>query len=205
MEYDWEEIFKNKTDKELFEIFSGKSFLPESAIPYAKKELEKRNFDFKNIDLYLKTWKLHSLEEDIDSREDSIYKHKPVSLSYYIFFSIFGILVVLFVFRNCHLPNKVLIIGLSIATNLFIVGIKYFIDKVINNYQSKKLTKLTSNKSSILNDLDNMGLQFEKQRILEDLKSQSLARYKREKQINNIVFIIATLGLIIYLIIINRK
>ena len=28
MEYDWVQIFENKTDKELYDIYTGKSLLP---------------------------------------------------------------------------------------------------------------------------------------------------------------------------------
>jgi hypothetical protein len=46
MTYNWEKIFQEKSTKELYSIYSGKSMLPDSAIPFAKRELEERKFDF---------------------------------------------------------------------------------------------------------------------------------------------------------------
>ena len=53
MSYNWEKIFEKKSTKELFKIYKGNSFLSKDASIYAKKELEKRNFDFNNKNIML--------------------------------------------------------------------------------------------------------------------------------------------------------
>ena len=46
MDYNWEEIFRKKNDKELYKIYIGEQKLNLEAKEYAKRELEKRNFNF---------------------------------------------------------------------------------------------------------------------------------------------------------------
>ncbi|NLF42786.1 MAG: hypothetical protein GX587_08830, partial [Bacteroidales bacterium] len=64
MVYNWEKIFKNKSDKELYEIFLGKRLLNDEAKEYAEKELKQRKFDFSNIEAYKKKWKLEKLIQE---------------------------------------------------------------------------------------------------------------------------------------------
>ncbi len=64
MSYNWEKIFKNKTDKELYEIFLGRKQLGAEAKEFAELELKLRNFDFDNIDSHKKKWTLEKLIEE---------------------------------------------------------------------------------------------------------------------------------------------
>ena len=64
MSYNWEKIFKEKSDKELFEIFLGRKHLGNEAKKHAEKELKSRKFDFNNIDSYRKKWTLENLIEE---------------------------------------------------------------------------------------------------------------------------------------------
>ena len=64
MSYNWEEIFKGKSDKELLEIYLGEKHLNNEAKEYAEKELKSRKFDFDNIDSYKKRWMLEKLIEE---------------------------------------------------------------------------------------------------------------------------------------------
>jgi len=47
--YNWEEILKGKTSRELYSIYKGLSDLPDSVIPFAKKELENRHSNADHI------------------------------------------------------------------------------------------------------------------------------------------------------------
>ncbi len=47
--YNWEEIFKKKTDNELLSIYAGNSHLDFEGCIYAGLELRKRGFDFQKI------------------------------------------------------------------------------------------------------------------------------------------------------------
>ena len=64
MNYNWEKIFKNKSDKELYEIYLGRKHLGNDAKDYAEKELKSRKFDFDNVDSYKKKWTLEKLIEE---------------------------------------------------------------------------------------------------------------------------------------------
>jgi len=64
MSYNWEKIFKNKTNEELYEIFLGKQQLSAEAKGFAEKELKSRNFNFDNIGSYKKKWTLEKLIEE---------------------------------------------------------------------------------------------------------------------------------------------
>jgi len=64
MSYNWEKIFKSKTDKELYEIFSGRKQLGSEAKEFAEVELKSRNFNFDNIDSHKKKWTLEKLIEE---------------------------------------------------------------------------------------------------------------------------------------------
>lgn len=64
MTYNWEKIFKNKTDKELYEIFLGRKHLGAEAKEFAELELKSRNFNFDNIDSHKKKWTLEKLIEE---------------------------------------------------------------------------------------------------------------------------------------------
>ncbi|MDY0102050.1 MAG: hypothetical protein RBS07_03875 [Lentimicrobium sp.] len=64
MSYNWEKIFKSKTDKELYEIFLGRKQLGAEAKEFAEVELKSRNFNFDNIDSHKKKWTLEKLIEE---------------------------------------------------------------------------------------------------------------------------------------------
>jgi len=69
MSYNWTEILKNKTDKELFYIYSGQSLQDKEVRDFAELELKRRKFDFKDIDKYKAKWKLERLiKEERDNK-----------------------------------------------------------------------------------------------------------------------------------------
>lgn len=75
MNYNWTEIFKNKSDKELFYIFSGQSLLDKEASDFAELELRRRDFDLKGIDKYNAKWKLEKEKEQyVNSKKPYWYK-----------------------------------------------------------------------------------------------------------------------------------
>ena len=64
MSYNWEEICKNKTNKELYAIYNGKTQLPKEIESIAKNELDKRGFNFNKMEDNENGWKLSSLVEE---------------------------------------------------------------------------------------------------------------------------------------------
>ncbi|MBS2213560.1 hypothetical protein KEM09_19285 [Carboxylicivirga mesophila] len=62
--YDWEKILKNKSSKELFDIYSGKTHIDEEARGFAEAELKKRDVNTHNIEKHKKKWILDQLIEE---------------------------------------------------------------------------------------------------------------------------------------------
>lgn len=74
MKYNWPEIFKNKSDKELYNIWLGKSLMGSEVIEFARIELERRNFNFKNLDKHLLKWELENLIEEEKSYTSPVFR-----------------------------------------------------------------------------------------------------------------------------------
>ena len=97
MTYNWQNIYKSKTNKELYEIYIGKISLSKEAQEIAKEELERRDFDFENMAVNYKAWKVLSLNEDrklfnLDILNQNIFF---ISLKHYLIFVISSLTVFL--------------------------------------------------------------------------------------------------------------
>lgn len=73
MSYNWEKIFKSKSDKELYKIITGKTLLGGDAKHFAQKELNIRGFDLNNIEKHKKKWELESLIKEHDTKNNSFF------------------------------------------------------------------------------------------------------------------------------------
>ncbi len=92
MTYDWEKIFKSMSGQELYKIYTGRTLKPKEAIPFAKKELEQRGFDFDNMSVNIKTWQL------MNALEDKTYDYRylsRISLKNYIL-TLIGTLIIFY-------------------------------------------------------------------------------------------------------------
>jgi hypothetical protein len=104
MQYDWEKIFNDKSDKELYDIFVGKTLLNQEAIKYAEDELKQRNFNFDNIEKHRKKWELESLINEIKDEKSGVFMADMSSKQYLIggiigsFLLLIGILNIFFNF-----------------------------------------------------------------------------------------------------------
>lgn len=77
-DYNWEEIFKGKTEKELVDIYKGKSFLDFEAEIYAGLELKNRNYDFNKIEQF------HIAKEEKLKKEISDFQNLDFKSSGYL-------------------------------------------------------------------------------------------------------------------------
>jgi hypothetical protein len=128
MTYDWKEIFKNKTTRELYDIYSGKSALPDEPIQFAKEELDKRNFDFNNIESFKESSKLEDITADIDYLSLGINRRTRFSIYAYLILILVFIPATYIVFKikkidintlYIILPSCVIILTITILiTNL---------------------------------------------------------------------------------------
>ncbi len=93
--YNWQNIFKSKTDKELVEIFIGNSHLDFEAEIYAGIELRKRNYNFILIqEVY--DQKVSSVERDIIESKNLEFRNSKYFRNQILYF--IGIILIVFLF-----------------------------------------------------------------------------------------------------------
>ena len=198
MTYNWEGIFENKSDKELYEIYCGDSFLPETTISIAKKELEKRNFDFNNIEIHKEVWKLSRLEEEIDGLKLELLRRTPISLKSYIFIIIFLVIFTAILSETINLENKSLF--LSLIAGIVYITIIIIPQRYIYKKRVESLNKLLEKKSKLVDIISRKINLNERQHVLENLNEESEARIKQSASINKTLMIITAIIFLIYLV-----
>jgi len=138
MDYNWTEIFKNKTTRELYDIYLGKSTLGPEQIEYARKELESRNFDFVNLDKQRKKWELERLIEEEKSTYFGPFR-SPRSWEYLImvFGGLLTILITLISLLQYYINHK----PIGDTTSAFfglIFGVAFVLVGFLNFRKSRK-------------------------------------------------------------------
>lgn len=183
MSYDWEKIFENKTNKELYEIYSGNSLLPNETVEYARQELEKRNFDFKDIDGNKSAWKLTELIIEKERAQNILNENKikiiPYKSLYLLIPGILVVYVVLFEYFNINLT--IYFPFLMIVFTLLYVSFTNRVYAKQLEEQKERLKKITELKEKLENDLpvDKLNpIKIEIDRnIEENRKSNKVLRY----------------------------
>jgi hypothetical protein len=199
MDENWAEIFEKKSDKELYHIYLGKSFLQRSVIPYAEDELKRRGFDFNNVELAFKAWKLTDIDEEIEYLMRRNIENSKVSFRQYLFIVLIIVLLTAIFYSMVHQPNIVLI------TSLAGIALPSLLILSNNREYNKRIThisKLIEKKNAILKDIANKEGSQKKQQILDELSIQSEARIEERKKMNKNILIVFITALLIYLIII---
>ncbi len=137
MSYNWEEIFKNTSSQELYKIYKGQTPKTGEAIHFAKKELDRRGFDFKNMDNNRKNWQLINTLEDEEfdrlnlSRQNTLY----ISFKKFILICI-GTLVFFYVLNRYE--NKTITEYVEMIPFLIIFSVIWvLINNLIFKYQLK--------------------------------------------------------------------
>jgi hypothetical protein len=199
MDYNWIEIFKEKSTKELYDIYCGNSFLPKTVIPIAKLELEKRKFNFDDIESFKDTLKLEDVERELDDLYIELSIRPSFTVKSSIFMGSVSIISIIIFFKllNIELYPDALLVWL-IITPLMIILI------IVNNYIHKRFTikfqNLEDKKSKILEKFENRGLIEHKLKLIEELSSQSMKRLQESYRANRILGLIITIAFTIYLI-----
>jgi hypothetical protein len=137
MDYDWQEIFKEKTNKELYDIYCGRSGLPVSAVEFAKIELEKRNFNFENIEDLAYEQKFNSLAEEATKINLFLQNNPNSSLKFKLIMSIIAV-VPLFLFFG--LNDVPLIIPIIISA--FAIPATLISTAITDRIRRKKISRL---------------------------------------------------------------
>ena len=106
-DYNWENIFKSKSESELLEIYRGDSHLNYEAEIHAGLELKNRNFDFndeKIKEVHLR--KIESLQNELSEFKNLEYKKSDYYKNQkYYFFGII-LLIVLLVTNDINSDNE---------------------------------------------------------------------------------------------------
>lgn len=198
MTYDWERIFEEKSDKELYEIYCGNSLLPETTVSYAKNELEKRNFDFNKMELHNEVWKLSSLEEEIDYLRLEINRRTPASLKSIIFIILGLVIIAAIIIQTTNVEKKGIFLSL-IVVSMFI-SIIIITERIIYKKKVASLNQLLEKKTKLVDKIsENVNLN-ERQHVLENLTKESNTRMKQLMSVNLILAIITTTILILVLV-----
>lgn len=99
-DYNWEEILSKKTDRELYQLITqGK--LGKNVSEKARMELEKRNFDFENMDSVKDKWKKES-----QIANDNSFINRYYNANYYLGSSLTILVIALFILTGFFLKDK---------------------------------------------------------------------------------------------------
>ncbi len=198
MSYDWEKIFKNKTNKELYDIVVGRKVLSKEAVNYAKTELEKRNFDFDNMEANRAAWEISSLieEEDYARLEITGRRAKHISLKI-LFLIISGTVIIYFIvskFSDFDFPVELALLIISVSA-LFIL---------LNNFQAKKQKQAQKKRLERIKELkkklENENLLTNESSIYNEIKRQRIEEAKAIKTISYIMIGVSAIMILVYIL-----
>lgn len=199
MNYNWKEIFKEKSTKELYEIFCGNSFLPDSSIPFAKTELENRNFDFGDLEYFSNIWHFDALSEEAARINLYLLEHsKPSLKGALIGFMIMALPIFLFAMYY-DIPAFYPVIVVVIA----VFG--YSIDIVISGYNRKKkiirLEEIKKELESLISQQHQMNSNPESKLSMDEFDENVQLKVSSDLKIGrNVAFIIAIIFIVIILL-----
>jgi hypothetical protein len=198
MDYNWEEIFKDKSNKDLYDIYIGNSTLPKSTIPLAKRELENRNFDFEDMETNRAAWKLNNLiqEEDFYESQVSMRKLNFIPLKYYLLTVLVLVIVFLFLVPKTH---ENLFTGFPML--LALVSVFYFSNNYISKKQQEKIDKIKNEKHDLIEKLE---LDFENEELLDEenpiVKDIKLERNRNFNRIEIMISVTIVLALLLWIV-----
>jgi hypothetical protein len=194
MTYNWEEIFKSKSTKELYFIYIGKSFLPNETIAFARKELENRNFDFRDIEYYKKLWEIENIDEEIQYSEfnHSFRYFVPPWVMLFIAILCCGIIIYL----TWNFDSKALNIFMLPSIIILILG-----TLLLNNYiykrQLKHIKYLSETKTKLLENISEINHHSSNAEFLENLMLKQNERNIFYKKLAYIILGITSIWLIL--------
>ena len=169
MSYNWEEIFKNKTNKELYEIYKGHSHLPEGVQQFAEKELQNRNFDFQDLEMQKAAWRLTDLMEQENYENNGLTGRQLyfISYKYYILIQIAVILFIVFFtdFNSLVLGQQISRLAIFISISSLLILINNFFYRRNQIKQEKRRNEI----EELANKLDENDLLKKDSPILKEI------------------------------------
>lgn len=150
--YNWEEIFKSKSNKELTEIYKGKTHLGFDAPFYAIFELNSRGVQIENHKEYI-SQSIQKLEMNIEEHKNFAFNNSKYFRSFILSIAFVILIIVILVSNKDEIINKPDAGNLSIFIKLlggllavFVGYLNYFIYK-------KDLAKTIETKKKLLKRL----------------------------------------------------
>ena len=198
MSYDWEKIFENKTNKELYDIVVGRKVLSKDAVKYAKTELKNRNFDFDNMEANKAAWEISSLieEEDYARLEITSRRAKHISLKV-LFLIIFGTAIIYFIaskFSDFDFPLDMALFIIAVSA-LFIL---------LNNFQAKKQKQAQKKRFEKIKELkeklENENLLTNESPIHDEIKRHRIEEAKGIKTISYIMIGVSAIMILVFIL-----
>jgi len=198
MSYDWKKIFENKTNKELYQIYTGKTLLPDETFNYAKQELEKRNFDFNNMEANKSAWKLSELLIDKEDAEKVIQENNiktiPTKTLYILIPGIIIIYILIVNVLNYNIPIVYLLI--MIGTTIFYVFFTNFLFNKKKHEQKNRIERIYKLKEKLEENVPAEKMNPIKKDILRNIEEKN----KSKKVLNYILLGIVMIFLLITII-----
>ncbi len=198
-DYNWEEIFNHKTNKELYAIYKGKTTLPEIVGQFAKKELEKRGFDFNDSETNNAAWRLSKLMREDYEITHNLNRNTTSQISFGLFAVLFT-LFTLFVYFAFNIQRMNTIHQVYVV---FSVLIYTAIFTLINNYfHSKNIVKRETRIKEIeqLKEfLEKRGTLKSNSLISEDIEREEKIHKKMDKKMSYALITISILLIIVIL------
>jgi hypothetical protein len=140
MRENWEDYFKQKSDRDLYSIISESEDVSFDTKNEAKKELERREFDFMNIERIKLSWELEDLINEIKYENTGLFKDE-YSIGFQRIY-VLGLLLLPFIGIFLLVKNLQGEAGNSVYFGEIILII---FPPLIAYFQNKKLVKMKSN------------------------------------------------------------
>jgi hypothetical protein len=196
MSYDWEKIFSKKTNKELYNIYSGKTDFPKDVRSIAAKELEKRGFDFNNIEHSMAGWKLTQL---YDLQKDELEKISNfLGIKEYLLMTL--TLLVMLHIKIFSGDDPVVYSWFYIFGPVAFVGLFGFIDWSKKEKARKRFDKRTLEIEKIKSELSSKGLLSKESYVAEDLSREINKRIESQKRTIKFMKIMAIITFIYFIL-----
>lgn len=191
MSYDWEKIFKEKTTKELLEIYTGHSFLPKSVIPFAKKELKKRNFEFEDTDTEWEVWNLTSMIREENRYQSNEILRRLTRNPLFIYIMVGGDFLVTW-------PKHHFLIWLVAA---FVLATGFIL---ISNYEDRKRQKASDKRrkeiAQLTRKLKNEGVLNNRNSISKETNAEAQKYTQRSYLLRSAIIVAVFISIVYHLV-----
>ena len=194
MDYNWEEIFIDKSNKDLYDIYIGNSTLPKSTIPLAKRELENRNFDFDNMEGNKTAWKLSKLLQE-EEFELLAGKRKTFLIPFKFYLLAVSLIILVFFFITPR-TNDSIYIGFPMLLTL--ASLFYFSNNYSFKKEQAKKIKRNNEKLELIKKLEKEELLQKESPVVKDIERE----WKKDSKKSNIM-IYVTIGIVLIIIILK--